>query len=66
MSAHKQLSAGLDVLLSNNSDILKDGLGTIVDFKAKRLVKPGMIPKLCNAWSGPLSSKELLMGNSTG
>ena len=38
MSA-QQLSVSLDVLLSNYSDIFKAELGTIVDFKAKLLVK---------------------------
>ena len=45
MSAHKQLSVSLDVLLSNYSDIFKVELETIVNFKAKLLVKPGMFPK---------------------
>ena len=49
MSIHKQLSASLDILLSNYSDIFKDMLGTIVDYKAKLLVKPVIIPNFCKA-----------------
>ena len=56
MSAHKQLSVSLEVL-SNYSDIFKAELGMIVDFKAKLLVKPGMITKFCKARSVPFTIK---------
>ena len=55
MSAHKQLSVSLDVLLSNYSDICKAELGTI-DFKDRLLVKSEMIP-FCNARSVPFVTK---------
>ena len=55
-----QLSISSDVLLSNYSDIFKVELGMIVDVKAKVLVKPGMIPKVCNAWSVHFAIKEAI------
>ena len=59
ISAHKQLSVSLDVLLSNYSNIFKAELGAIVDFKAKLLVKPGTIPKFYKARSVAFSPNEL-------
>ena len=34
----------------------------IVDVKAKLLVRPGIIPKVYNAWSVPFSIKEAIGG----
>ena len=45
MSAHKHLSVSLNVLLSNFFYVSEAELGTIVDFKAKLLVKTETIPK---------------------
>ena len=44
-SAHKQLSVRLNILLSNYFYISEAELGTMVDFKAKLLVKPKIFPK---------------------
>ena len=63
MSAHKKLSVSLNVLLSNHSDISKNELGTIMDFKAKLLLKPGMIPKFCKAWSVPYAIRGAIEGD---
>ena len=62
ISSHKKLSVGLNILLTNYSNIFIVGLGTITDFKAKLLVKPGMIPKISKALSVPFAIKGAIEG----
>ena len=66
MLTYKQLSVSFDVLLSNYSDIFKDELGMIVEFKAKLFVKPGTISKFCKAQSVSFVIKGTIEGKHTG